>query len=61
MGTDWNFITTLFLYQLISSSNTGVSLVCQKNNKEEGNSLVGYKVIEGIVIQEHCVTFAILL
>jgi hypothetical protein len=47
---DWNFITTLFLYQPISSSN-GISPIqfaqssfsVYKKNKEEGNSLVGYR------------------
>jgi hypothetical protein len=46
--TDRNFITTLFLYQPISSSN-GISPIqfvqssfsVYKKNKEEGNSLVG--------------------
>ena len=49
--TDWNFITTLFLYQPISSSNgfspiqfvQSASFSVYKKNKEEGNSLVGYR------------------
>ena len=45
----WNFITTLFLYQPISSSNgfspiqfVQSSFSVNKKNKEEGNSLVCY-------------------
>ena len=46
----WNFITTLFLYQPISSSN-GISPIqfvqhhsqFMKKNEEEGNSLVCYR------------------
>ena len=48
--TDWNFITTLFLYQQISSSNgfRQSNLYNHhsqfiKKNREEGNSLVGYR------------------
>jgi hypothetical protein len=46
----WNFITTLFLYQPISSSNGFLpiqfvqsSFSVYKKNKEEGNSLVCYR------------------
>ena len=47
----WNFITTLFLYQPISSSNGFSPIqfvqssfsVYEKKNEEEGNSLVCYR------------------